>query len=288
MAEPPPPTPGYVATAKDALAVLREALLVLGFLMLLFLPERFNGLLDRAGFTKGSLLGFEWQKVIKESTDQAKGAGDAISQGRLKEFDDRLQALAGQSTDARVKTEIAALSKDVQASLQETARADRAAKSSVLTQQQLIAQVAPAALDATGWMYLGRASGPRGPWLAGSPETIEAVPPRRAEARCAAAGARRRLSARGGWSRPAARGRPRALGGAARPRGRSRRGRLSHASVGRGGVGEGQPLALRVRCTRSSPWCRTRRRSAPARAGRRTTPSGRRRARGSPRPPSAG
>jgi hypothetical protein len=179
MAEPPPPTPGYVATAKDALAVLREALLVLGFLMLLFLPERFNGLLDRAGFTKGSLLGFEWQKVIKESTDQAKGAGDAISQveGRLKEFDDRLQALAGQSTDARVKTEIAALSKDVQASLQETARADRAAKSSVLTQQQLIAQVAPAALDATGWMYLGRASGPRGPWLAGSPETIEAVPP---------------------------------------------------------------------------------------------------------------
>ena len=47
----------------------------------------------------------------------------------------------------------------------------------MLTQQQLIAQVAPAALDATGWMYLGKASGSRGPWLAGSPETIETVPP---------------------------------------------------------------------------------------------------------------
>ena len=81
-------TPRYVTIAKDALAVLREGLLVIGFLVLLLLPERFNGLLERAGFTKGSLLGFEWQKVIKESTDQAKGAGDAISQveARLKDF----------------------------------------------------------------------------------------------------------------------------------------------------------------------------------------------------------
>jgi hypothetical protein len=180
MAEPTPSTtPRYVGIAKDALAVLREALLVVGFLMLLFLPERFNGLLERAGFTKGSLLGFEWQKVIKESTDQAKGAGDAISQveGRLKEFDDRLRSLDRQSSDPRVKAEIASLSREVQASLQETGRADRAAKSSVLTQQQLIAQVSPTTLDATGWMYLGKASAAGGPWLPGSPETIETVSP---------------------------------------------------------------------------------------------------------------
>ena len=81
MAEPDPSTkPRYVALAKDCLAVAREALLVAGFLMLLLLPERFNGLLERAGFTKGSLLGFEWEKTLKASTDQAKGAGDAISQ----------------------------------------------------------------------------------------------------------------------------------------------------------------------------------------------------------------
>lgn len=46
-------TPRYVTIAKDALAVLREGLLVIGFLVLLLLPERFNGLLERAGFTKG-------------------------------------------------------------------------------------------------------------------------------------------------------------------------------------------------------------------------------------------
>jgi len=178
MPEPVPSTnPRYVTTAKDLLAVAREALIVAGFLMLLVLPERFNGLLERAGFTKGSLLGFEWEKAIKVSTDQAKGAGDAISQveGRLKEFDERLKALDQHSTDVNVKSAVASLSRDVQASLQETAKADRAAKSSVLTQQQLIAQVAPASVEASGWMYLGKTDGPEGQWLPGSPETIETV-----------------------------------------------------------------------------------------------------------------
>jgi hypothetical protein len=93
MADPAPPaSPRYVATAKDCLAVAREALLVTAFLLLLLLPERFNNLLERAGFTKGSFLGSDWEKRIKVSAEQAKGAGDAISQveARLKEFDDRL------------------------------------------------------------------------------------------------------------------------------------------------------------------------------------------------------
>ena len=180
MPEPAPSTnPRYVAMAKDCLAVAREALLVAGFLMLLLLPERFNGLLERAGFTKGSLLGFEWEKAIKASSDQAKGAGDAISQveGRLEDFVAQLEALDKKTTDVNVKSAIASISRDVQASLQETAKADRAAKSSLLTQQQLIAQVAPAAsTEAAGWMYLGKTDGPDGKWLTGSPETIETVP----------------------------------------------------------------------------------------------------------------
>ena len=180
MPEPVPSTnPRYVAMAKDCLAVAREALLVAGFLMLLLLPERFNGLLERAGFTKGSLLGFEWEKTLKASTDQAKGAGDAISQvdGRLKDFASQLEALDKKTTDPNVKSAIASISHDVQASLQETAKADRAAKSSLLTQQQLIAQVAPASVpEASGWMYLGKTDAPNGKWLAGSPETIESVP----------------------------------------------------------------------------------------------------------------
>jgi hypothetical protein len=81
-------------------------------------------------------------------------------------------------TNPRCVAAIASISHDVQASLQETSKADRAAKSSLLTQQQLIAQVAPASATETaaGWMYLGKTDGPDGKWLAGSPETIETVP----------------------------------------------------------------------------------------------------------------
>ena|SRR5215510_3039723 len=179
MADPAPQgSASYVSTVKDCLGVAREALLVAAFLLLLLLPERFNDLLERAGFTKGSVLGFDWEKRIKVSAEQAKGAGDAISQAqsRLKEFDDRLRALDKQTTDASVRSAIALLSRDVQASLEETARADRAARSSVLSQQQLISQVAPGAVESTGWMYLGKTDAPGGKWLAGSPETIETVP----------------------------------------------------------------------------------------------------------------
>lgn len=161
MSDPVPSTsPRYVAMAKDCLAVAREALLVAGFLMLLLLPERFNGLLERAGFTKGSLLGFEWEKTLKASTDQAKGAGDAISQveARLKDFVAQLEALDKKTTDPNVKSAIASISHDVQASLQETAKADRAAKSS-----PLIRDGCTDAPNGSGWREVPRRSSPSPP-----------------------------------------------------------------------------------------------------------------------------
>src|SRR5262245_65572072 len=113
MADPAPSgSPRYLVMAKDCLGVAREALLVAAFLLLLLLPERINDLLERAGFTKGSLLGFDWEKRIKVSAEQAKGAGDAISQveSRLKEFDDRLRALDTPNTEDRVKSTMHLLS----------------------------------------------------------------------------------------------------------------------------------------------------------------------------------
>jgi DHA1 family inner membrane transport protein len=50
----------------------------------------------------------------------------------------------------------------------------------------------------------------------------------------------------------------------------------------------GSVLEVRPACRRSSPWCRTPPRTCPARAGRSSSPCGRRTARGSRRPPSAG
>ncbi len=68
-----------MAFLKDGVSVLREALPVVLFLMLLFLPGTIKTSLEKAGFTKGSLLGFEWEKEILASSEHAKGAGQAIS-----------------------------------------------------------------------------------------------------------------------------------------------------------------------------------------------------------------
>ena len=189
MSDPVPSTsPRYVAMAKDCLAVAREALLVAGFLMLLLLPERFNGLLERAGFTKELAPRLRvGEKTLKASTDQAKGAGDAISQveARLKDFVAQLEALDKKTaTDPNVKSAIASISHDVQASLQETAKADRAAKGSLLTQQQLIAQVAPALCAGGVGMDVPRQDGRSEREVAGRKSRDDRVRPhQRAQAR---------------------------------------------------------------------------------------------------------
>lgn len=141
-----PDSPRLVATAKDALAVAREALIVVMFLLLIFWPTGFNGMLERAGFSKGSLLGFEWEKQLKASTDQAKGVGDAITQ-----IEDRLQALQ-KSLEGATGPEVAALRTQVRDLLQDTQKADAATKNSLVTQQRLIATAAPAAAEISGWI----------------------------------------------------------------------------------------------------------------------------------------
>jgi ElaB/YqjD/DUF883 family membrane-anchored ribosome-binding protein len=165
-----PDAPRLVASAKDALAVAREALIVALFLLLVFWPTGFNSMLERAGFTKGSLLGFEWEKKIKASTEEAKGAGDAITQ-----IQDRLQTLQ-KSLEATTGPDAAALKSQVRDLLQDTQKADQATKNSLATQQRLIAEVAPAAVETVGWIYLGKTTAAHDRWL-GDQTTDDVSPP---------------------------------------------------------------------------------------------------------------
>jgi hypothetical protein len=160
---------------KDGLSALREVLFVCVFLLLLFQPERFNQSLDRAGFTKGSVLGFEWEKKIQTSAEQTKGAGQSISQvqGNLEDLNASLRDIGKLVADQKVQAKITALADDVVKSLKETQVADEAVKTSLLAQQQVMSSpVEPLA----GWMYLGKATGDRSGWLPGAPETIKPIP----------------------------------------------------------------------------------------------------------------
>jgi hypothetical protein len=172
-----PDPPGFVATAKGALGVVREALIVVMFLLLILWPSAFNGVLERAGFTKGSLMGFEWQKQLKDSTEQAKGAGEAITQ-----IQSRLQGLE-KSLEGASGPDAAALKAQVKALVQDTQKADQATLNSLVTQQRLIAQAAPAAVEVSGWIYAGKTTSARDRWTGDQVLDSVALPELRAGTR---------------------------------------------------------------------------------------------------------
>jgi ElaB/YqjD/DUF883 family membrane-anchored ribosome-binding protein len=154
-----PGPPRFIGNAKETLAVAREALIVLAFLLLVCWPTAFNGILERAGFIKGSLMGFEWENKVKASTEQAKGAGDAIT--RIQE---QLQTLQ-KALEGATGPNAAALKGQVTELLVETRKADEATKNSLVAQQRLIAEVAPSAVTSAGWIYLGKTTSAQDRWL---------------------------------------------------------------------------------------------------------------------------
>jgi len=168
---------GSVEILKDLLGVLRDCIVFILFVLLLFFPSKINQVLRDAGFTKGSIAGFTWEKEISASAQQAKGAGQAVTslEGKLQEFADRLEEIQKQAHDSSVKSSIQKLSKDVESSQQEVRSANQAVKNSLLTQQRIIEQVAPTTIETTGWLYLGKVTEDKKTWTPGYPINIPPV-----------------------------------------------------------------------------------------------------------------
>jgi hypothetical protein len=82
-----------IGVGKDAVGLLRDlALFVLAFLLLLF-PGTFNGVLTKAGFEEGSLVGFKWKSKLVESDATLKEARTTITDLKT-QLDKTSQALA--------------------------------------------------------------------------------------------------------------------------------------------------------------------------------------------------
>ena len=68
-----------IGVGKDAVALLRDlALFVLALLLVIF-PTTFNGVLTKAGFEEGSLVGFKWKSKLVESDAALKEARTTIT-----------------------------------------------------------------------------------------------------------------------------------------------------------------------------------------------------------------
>jgi hypothetical protein len=96
---------------KDLLALLRDSVLFLLALFLVFAPRQLNGMLERAGFEEGVLVGFKWKSTVAESNRALDEAHAAIAALQTKN-DELVKALAdanGKLKDPALTNRIATL-----------------------------------------------------------------------------------------------------------------------------------------------------------------------------------
>lgn len=84
-------------TARDALVVVREAIIIVVVLLLFLSPSLINETLTNAGFTKASFFGgvLEWEKQLKESKEQVAKANEDLAevQEKFKQVTEELESI---------------------------------------------------------------------------------------------------------------------------------------------------------------------------------------------------
>jgi len=140
---------------KDVTSTARDILLLGLFILLLTWPKFINDRLATAGFTKGSIAGFEWETQLKSSTEQTKAAGETVQRANENYSDlvARLNDLEHKVTDPAVKSEVKSLGQAAEKSRLEIETADNTLKRSLATQQQIVASIAPSSVADTGWIF---------------------------------------------------------------------------------------------------------------------------------------
>lgn len=168
-----------VALLKDLVSALRDGTLFILFLLLLFTPVTMKEKLVAAGFTKGNIAGMEWEGQLKQSAEQTKEVGEAVSKAGddYKLLIERLTELESRVREPEIKASLATLGSDARSSQSQLAAADKVVKRSLLTQQSIVEAVAPSSVSDRGWLFLGKVSEQKDQWAPGSPATIAPVEP---------------------------------------------------------------------------------------------------------------
>jgi hypothetical protein len=179
MSEATSRTQTVVGVLKDVVAALRDSVLFLVFLLLLCSPGTVNERLTQAGFTKGSIGGFEWEAQIKTATETTKSAGQTVAEAResYDQIVERLGAIESKISDPALKSEIKDLGAVATNSRSELASADLAIKRSLVAQQQIVTQIRPSAVEDSGWIFLGKITEDKNAWMPGSPQTVQSAEP---------------------------------------------------------------------------------------------------------------
>jgi hypothetical protein len=166
------------AKLKDLVSTVRDLLLLALFVLLLINPKFINDRLVAAGFTKGSIAGFEWEKQLQTSTEQTKAAGETVQKAdeNYSDLVARLNDLEHRVTDPAVKTEVKNLGQVAEKSRLEIQAADTTLKHSLAAQQQIFASIAPSSVADTGWIFAGKLNEEKTAWDPTDPPTVSPSP----------------------------------------------------------------------------------------------------------------
>ncbi len=159
---------------KDGVTALRDFILIVLLIALLFMPGTMKDILVAAGFTRGSFAGLEWAPQLRAAAEQTKQLGQAVSTAQA-DYDELLAQileLQPKTNDPSLKQMLSNLATNAENSRAELATADQAAKRTLSVQQTIVQQVAPEIAASSGWLYLGRVSADKQNWVAGSPLTV--------------------------------------------------------------------------------------------------------------------
>ena len=103
-----------IDAARQIMALVRDASILLLALFFLLLPRTFNRILTDAGFDRGSFMGMEWRNQLQQSNAALADADQAISdvQVRTASMATSLKKLEENATDPEQKQKITALAKE--------------------------------------------------------------------------------------------------------------------------------------------------------------------------------
>lgn len=160
--------------AKDAFNVLRDLLLLLLLIALVFLPKHLNQVLTSAGIASIHSSFFEWQSQIQKSASQnASAAQDTTAAATsLQDVQSTLQKIVSTSKDQAVIQQATEASRKLGGSIENLEKANTTIASSLANQQDVLRSAAtatssapPAATALQGWVYLGEADKSHQHWM---------------------------------------------------------------------------------------------------------------------------
>lgn len=81
---------------KDFLSLFKDGVLIAMFLLLIIFPSYFNTILERAGFTEGSMMGFSWKQKAIETKEVADSSQQlAVDAGiRMEQMQQRMDSIS--------------------------------------------------------------------------------------------------------------------------------------------------------------------------------------------------